>query len=57
MAKITLLTDFGNRDGYAAAVKGVILRNAPGATLSLTPPPVWPKGTRPRTWAGRWSGS
>ena len=33
MAIITLLTDFGTRDGYTAAMKGVILGIAPGATL------------------------
>jgi S-adenosylmethionine hydrolase len=30
---ITLLTDFGSRDGYVAAVKGVLLARCPGATL------------------------
>jgi S-adenosylmethionine hydrolase len=30
---ITLTTDFGLRDGYVGAVKGVILRLAPGATI------------------------
>jgi S-adenosylmethionine hydrolase len=30
---ITLLTDFGTADGYVAAMKGVILSRAPGATL------------------------
>src|ERR687886_2655258 len=30
---ITLLTDFGGRDGYVAIMKGVILRIAPRATL------------------------
>lgn len=30
---ITLLTDFGERDGYVAAMKGVILNIAPTATL------------------------
>lgn len=33
MAIITLTTDFGDRDGYVAAMKGVILRIAPTATL------------------------
>ncbi len=30
---ITLLTDFGNRDGFVGIVKGVILQRAPGAVL------------------------
>lgn len=30
---VTLLSDFGDRDGYAAAMKGVILSLAPDATL------------------------
>jgi S-adenosylmethionine hydrolase len=30
---VTLLTDFGTRDGYVGAVKGVLLARCPGATL------------------------
>ena len=30
---ITLLTDFGTADGYVGAMKGVILRRSPGATV------------------------
>src|SRR5262245_63052220 len=30
---LTLLTDFGTEDYYVAAVKGTVLRLAPGATL------------------------
>jgi len=33
MAVITLTTDFGWRDGYVGAMKGVIARGAPGATI------------------------
>jgi S-adenosylmethionine hydrolase len=33
MSVVTLLTDFGTRDYYVAAVKGTILRLAPGSTL------------------------
>ncbi len=33
MAIITLTTDFGTSDGYVGAVKGVIARNAEGATV------------------------
>ena len=33
MAICTLLTDFGTRDYYVAAVKGTLLRLAPGSTL------------------------
>lgn len=33
MAIITLTTDFGTRDGYVGAVKGVLTRLAPSATL------------------------
>ena len=30
---LTLLTDFGTRDGYVGAVKGVLLKLAPRAVL------------------------
>lgn len=30
---VTLTTDFGTRDGYVGAMKGVMLRHAPGLTL------------------------
>ncbi len=33
MSVITLLTDFGTADGYVAELKGVLLGEAPGATL------------------------
>jgi len=33
MAIVTLTTDFGTRDGYVGAMKGVILRLAPGTTI------------------------
>ena len=33
MPIITLLTDFGDQDGYVAAMKGVILSIAPDVTL------------------------
>jgi S-adenosylmethionine hydrolase len=33
MAIVTFTTDFGARDGYAGAMKGVVLSLAPGATL------------------------
>ncbi|HEV7518394.1 MAG TPA: SAM-dependent chlorinase/fluorinase, partial [Thermoanaerobaculia bacterium] len=33
MALLTLLTDFGLRDWYVAAVKGVVLSLAPGAQI------------------------
>lgn len=33
MGTLTLLTDFGTRDYYVAAVKGTVLRLAPGTTL------------------------
>jgi GTP-binding protein len=33
MAIITLTTDFGTRDGYVGAVKGVLARHAPDATV------------------------
>ncbi len=33
MAVVTFTTDFGTRDGYAGAMKGVVLRAAPDATL------------------------
>ncbi|MGH7460045.1 MAG: SAM hydrolase/SAM-dependent halogenase family protein [Longimicrobiales bacterium] len=33
MPRVTLLTDFGTRDGYAAALKGVIAQTCPGALI------------------------
>jgi hypothetical protein len=33
MPIITLTTDFGTRDGYVGAVKGVLTWHAPGATI------------------------
>lgn len=33
MALVTLTTDFGTRDGYVGAMKGVILGDAPGTTV------------------------
>ena len=33
MARVTLLTDFGTRDGYVGALKGVIAASVPGAVL------------------------
>ncbi len=33
MGLLTLLTDFGTADYYVAAVKGVVLRLAPGAVI------------------------
>lgn len=43
---ITLTTDFGTRDGYVAAMKGVMLGLAPGVTLvdvthEVAPQDVW----------------
>jgi hypothetical protein len=36
---VTLTTDFGTADGYAGAMKGVVLSLAPGG-LFLLPPPL-----------------
>ena len=33
MPLVTLLTDFGTADGYVAELKGVLLTDAPGATV------------------------
>ena len=33
MARVTLLTDFGTRDGYVGALKGVIAASVPGVVL------------------------
>lgn len=33
MAIVTLITDFGTRDGYVGEMKGVLLERCPGATL------------------------
>jgi len=36
MPIITLTTDFGTRDGYVGAMKGVIAREAPAAAIART---------------------
>ena len=33
MTVVTLLSDFGSRDGYVAQMKGTILENCPDATV------------------------
>ena len=51
---ITLLTDFGLQDGYVAAMKGVILRICPGASLlDISHPPPVSKGVRLSAWSIR----
>ena len=51
MAILTLLTDFGNRDGYAAAVKGVLLTLAPGAAVVDAGPDIPPGDEPAAAWA------
>ncbi len=43
---VTLLTDFGSRDAYAAVMKGVILRSLPTARLVDVTHEVPPQGVR-----------
>ena len=55
---ITVLTDFGTTDYYVAAVKGVLLRGAPGATLTDLTHDVPPGDIEGASWllaaAARW---
>jgi S-adenosyl-L-methionine hydrolase (adenosine-forming) len=58
MPTITLLTDFGTDDYYVAAVKGVLLRLAPGSTLVDVTHSVAPGDVEGAAWllaaAARW---
>lgn len=58
MPILTLLTDFGTADYYVAAVKGVVLRLAPGATLVDVSHEVAPGDVEGAGWllaaASRW---
>ncbi len=47
---VTLLSDFGLCDGYVAAMKGVILREAPGATVVDAGHDVPPQDVRGGAW-------
>lgn len=55
---VTLLTDFGTRDAYVAAMKGVLLRIAPEATLVDISHEVPPQGVAEAAYllgeASRW---
>ncbi len=48
---ITLLTDFGTRDGYVAAMKGVIAAEAPGVSVVDATHDVPPQDIRFGAWA------
>jgi S-adenosylmethionine hydrolase len=50
-AIVTLLTDFGTADGYAAAMKGVILSMAPDATVVDAAHEIPPQDIRAGAWA------
>jgi hypothetical protein len=50
---ITLLSDFGTRDGYVAAMKGVILGEVPGATVIDATHDVEPQDVLGGAWALR----
>jgi hypothetical protein len=58
MPTVTLLTDFGTDDYYVAAVKGVLLRLAPGSTLVDVTHSVDPGDVEGAAWllaaAARW---
>ncbi len=51
MNAITLLTDFGDRDGFVAAMKGVIVFLAPGAAVHDAAHGVPPGDIRAAAWA------
>ena len=50
---ITLTTDFGTRDGYIGAMKGVIFSHAPSATVTDITHDVPPQNIRAGGWAVR----
>jgi hypothetical protein len=50
---VTLLTDFGTRDGYVAAMKGVILAQAPGTTIIDGTHEIPPQDVLAGAWALR----
>jgi S-adenosylmethionine hydrolase len=49
--RITLLTDFGTRDGYVAAVKGVLAERAPGVLIDDATHDIPPGDIRSAAWA------
>ncbi|MCI0432617.1 MAG: SAM-dependent chlorinase/fluorinase [Gemmatimonadetes bacterium] len=49
--RITLLTDFGTPDGYAAAVRGVIASHAPLAVIEDVSHDIAPGDVRAAAWA------
>jgi len=49
--RITLLTDFGTRDGYVAAVKGVLAERAPGVLIDDAAHDIPPGDIRSAAWA------
>ena len=51
MSAITLLTDFGDRDGFVAAMKGVIVALAPDASIHDAAHGVPPGDVRAAAWA------
>lgn len=51
MTRITLLTDFGTADGYAAAVKGVLATLAPGAVVDDASHEIPPGDVEAAAWA------
>jgi S-adenosylmethionine hydrolase len=50
---ITLLTDFGTRDGYVAAMKGVVWSLAPGALVVDAAHDIAPQDVRAGAWVLR----
>ncbi|HWV57870.1 MAG TPA: SAM-dependent chlorinase/fluorinase [Longimicrobiales bacterium] len=51
MNRVTLLTDFGTRDGYVAAVKGVLASMAPGVIIDDAGHDVPPGDVEAAAWA------
>lgn len=49
--RVTLLTDFGTRDGYAAAMRGVIASLAPGVVLEDASHDIAPGDVPAAAWA------
>ncbi|MBI4540712.1 MAG: SAM-dependent chlorinase/fluorinase [Gemmatimonadetes bacterium] len=51
MSRVTLLTDFGTRDGYVAAMKGVIASIAPGVPIDDVSHDIPPGDIPSAAWA------
>ena len=50
MAIVTLITDFGTRDGYVGEMKGVLLERCPDATLVVVTHDIEPGDLPGAAW-------